>query len=287
MLAKNPVDFHAGMKTGLGTGFRTRSGIYIQYPRPMKSNVSACILIALMAFLSSSCHKDKPEDLVYHDLTFNPASLLEQIPAGLKGSEDPYARLVYGDMAAMLDWGEFSDQLILPDSVTKTLSGAVAETYQWNLNTGSLFLLVNLTFSKAGNEYQWQEKIQYGPVGAPNEYLTAKEYEPGDSGSLQYNTRWFCGLNQLTDPCDPLYRQYKWKMIDNSSIFYQVKMKDQTLEPALNLEYRLILNTDGSGSVNATSGTEQYYHAAWNNLGSGIYSLYKGEVPETHEWNLP
>jgi hypothetical protein len=250
----------------------------------MKSNAIACLIAVLTAFLLFSCHKDKPEDLVYRDLSFDPVSLLDQIPYGLKVSEDPYAKLVYGDIAYMLDWGEFSNQLILPDSAIKMSSGASAGTYTWNLNTGSLLLLINLTFSREGNEYQWQEKIQYGPVGTPNEYLTAQEYESGDSGSLQYNTRWFCGLNQLTDPCDPLYRQYKWKMIDDNSIFYQVKMKDQTVVPAMYLEYRLILNSDGSGTINAYSGTEQYYTAAWDSLGNGIYSLHEGEEPVTHQW---
>ncbi|MBN2763196.1 MAG: hypothetical protein JXR41_08915 [Bacteroidales bacterium] len=251
----------------------------------MHSNHYIAFALVLLSVLS--CSREKNEKPVYRDPSFDPVLFSDQLPGGLKNAADPYAKLVYGDILSMLDWSEFSGQLALPDSAEKQVSITSAESYLWNLNTGSLLLQIFLSFSKEGDDYVWQEEIRYGILGTYNEYITVRENESAKSGSLQYNMQWFCGLDQLTNPCAPSYRYYEWKITINGNLAYIVKFENQTVEPAMNIEYRLMLAPDGSGSVDAYSGTGRYYHAAWDTLGNGVYTLHNDEIPETHEWTIP
>jgi hypothetical protein len=239
------------------------------------------ILLILSVFLS--CSKDKTEKLVYRDLGFDPVSVLDKIPAGLKESNDPYARMVYDDILTMLDWGEFSNQLTLPGTALKLSTGAESEKYQWSLNTGTLLLLIGLTFSRDGEYYQWQENIQYG-LGTANEYFSARENKSGNSGSLDYNMHWFCGLEQLTSPCEPNYHHFEWTVHDNQQLEYSSKMNVQTEMPVVTIETRLVMNPDGSGLVDAYTGSEPYYSAVWDKQGNGSYTQYDGDTHVTSGW---
>ena len=239
--------------------------------------------ILMILSVSLSCSKDKTEKLVYHDPGFNPVSVPDKIPAGLKESNDPFARIVYDDILTMLDWGEISNQLILPGTALKLSTGAESENYQWSLNTGNLLLLINLTFSRDGEYYQWQEKIQYG-LGTANEYLSARENKSGNNGSLDYNMNWFCGLEQLTNPCEPNYRHYEWTIHDNLQLEYSSKMDVQTEGPVVTIENRLILNPDGSGTMDAFTGLEPYYSAVWDKQGNGSYTRHDGDTHVTSDW---
>ena len=250
----------------------------------MKSTARYCnYIVAFTILLFLSCSKEKTEKLVYRDLSFDPVSVLDRIPDGLKESGNPYAKLVYNDITTLLDWGEFTNQLTLPGNALKQFTGATSETYRWNLNTGNLLLLITLTFSTDDDDYRWQDKIQYG-LGFANEYLTARENKAGTGGSLDYNTGWICGIDQLTDPCDPTYRHYEWVLHNDGSLAYIARMEEQTMLSVVKIEYRLVLSADGSGNVTAYTGTEQYYHVGWNNQGNGVYTLHEGEVPITYEW---
>ncbi len=235
--------------------------------------------IMLMLF---SCKKDKNENLTYYDLSFNPSVLTDRIPAGVKQSVNPYAKIVYEDIIGMLDWREFSDQLTLPAEAVKIGEDAERIIFLWNYNTNSLLLAINLVFSKEGSEYQWEEKIQYGD-GTANEYLVARESNDKKSGSLDYNVFWFCGLDQLTKPCDVLLKHYEWVFKDDGSVFYLSAGIDPSSVPAQSIEYRLILNPDGTGSTSAIAGLISYT-ASWDNQGNGVYTLYDGDYTEMHEW---
>jgi hypothetical protein len=240
------------------------------------------IFYAGILLMLSSCKKDNDENITYYDINFNPSALSAKIPAGLMQSADPYAKIVSEDITSMLDWSEFLNQLKLPADAEKISADDSRQTYQWIHNTGSLILAISLVFSKEGNEYQWKEKIQYG-TGMANDFLTAKESKDKKSGSLDFNVFWFCGLDQLTEPCDALLKHYEWEFKDDGGIFYASTGVDPSSIPAQYIEYRLNLNADGTGSSMANAGLV-YYNASWDNKGNGIYTLHDGDNVEMHEW---
>lgn len=248
----------------------------------MKCNFIYGVFYAAILLMLVSCKKDKDESITYYDLSFNPSVLVAKIPEGIKQSVNPYAKMVYEDITGMLDWSEFSDQLILPAEAAKISEDAGRVTYQWNHNTGSLLLAISLVFSKEGDEYQWKEKIQYG-AGTDNDYLTARESKDKKSGSLDYNVYWFCGLGQLTEPCNALLKHYEWLFKDDGGIFYASAGFDPGSTPAQSVEYRLSLNPDGTGNSMAIAGAVSY-SASWDNQGNGVYTLHDGDYTETHEW---
>jgi hypothetical protein len=250
----------------------------------MRSHSGSCFSLALIVLLLFSCDKDKPEKPVYRDFSFNPLSFLDQVPAGLKESDDPYARLVYDDIAFMLDWSEFIGQLTLPDNALKQTEGS-NDVYRWNHNTGSQLLLLSLTFSKEDYEFVWKETISYG-VGASIDYLTARLQESGKIGTLDYNVNWFCGLDQLTGQCDPVFRHYQWNTEDSSSLTYYVKMENLSGITTETIEYRLSLNSAGYGTSITYIGDAIYYEAYWDSDGSGHCLFYEGSNTNSFEWTV-
>jgi len=57
-------------------------------------------------------------------------------------------------------------------------------------------------------------------------------------------------IDQLINPCDPSYLHYEWVLQDDGTLSYIAKMEEQTVQPAVMIEYRLTVNTDGSGNIN-------------------------------------
>ncbi len=240
------------------------------------------VFYTVLVLLFFSCKKEKEVSLTYFDMSFNPSALSERIPAGLKNSADPFARLVYDDIASMLDWNEFSNQLTLPADAEKINAESGRLMYRWHHNTGSLLLTIRLIFSREGSDYFWEEKIQYG-TGTANEYLTVKESHDKKSGSLDYNIYWFCGLEQLTESCDAVNKHYTWTLKDDESVLYVLTEIDPFSDSGEQVELRLNLNSDGTGNTVAIAGT-QYYTAAWDIQGNGIYTLHNGDDTQIHEW---
>jgi len=252
----------------------------------MKQNILIyyAVFFAGMLLLLFSCKKEKEEILTYRNLSFNPSFLSERIPSGLKTSSNLHARLVYDDIADMLDWSEFSDQLILPEDAVKLNSDNSRLKYQWNKNTGSSLLTINLVFSKEGSDFRWDEKIQYG-TGMANEYLSIKESSDKKDGSLDYNVYWFCGWEQLTSSCEAVMKHYTWTFKDDGGIFYSLTGAEPSSDAGQPIEFRLNLNPDGTGNSMAVAGTF-YYTAAWDSLGNGTYTLHDNENTEIYEWTV-
>ena len=236
--------------------------------------------------LSVSCSKeDEPEIRDFETLGFDTEVVLDKLPEGLVNSNDEYAQMAVDYVESALDWGVFSDQLTPPDDAMKTGKKS-SETYTWSWNYGGGYVLTMWwEYRDDASKNYWDIDIQYADYPRSS-YLQAWETKDGRSGEVKYNWQWACVIDESTSGCEDYYWMYSWNLDndDNYTFDFLVEAEEDGVNSTMN--YQVLVNNDGSGSVDYYFYDELFYSLDWDAAGNGSWVYYFGDESMSGTWTV-
>lgn len=244
-----------------------------------KRNILSGLLALCMAlFILSSCSKDDPADEPeFKGLSLDTEQVLQNVPEGLKNSSDPYAIQCYSYIQSALDMSSFIGDMTPPDNARRSSQKATGEAWQWTVSDGMHSLTFYWEYEEDGGKNYWTMDIQIdgGPV---YNYLYAWESKDGKQGQVQYNFNWIYAYEGYEgfEGYEDLYWTYDWLLDNEGSYTFNMSYDSDGEEVDYFLSYSVVLNDDGSGSVDYYTLDEHLYKMEWDVLGNGSWELYPG-----------
>lgn len=230
-----------------------------------------------MALITTACTKeeDPPEEL--QKLSFDSEAVLDMVPDGLKNSNDDYAEDCYSFIESAVDMSQFIDNMEVPDNAQKSKSKAAgAETWQWSWNYGGDSFTFYWSYEESGGKRYWTMDIQYGS-GPRYSYIDAWENSDGTGGEVTCNFGWVAAASgEILDENEFLYWRYTWTLDGSGAYHMEYKMDASDDEYDYFIRYEVVINADGSGTVDDYMAGELIYHMEWDVLGNGTWVYYIG-----------
>ncbi len=241
-------------------------------------------VLFLFAIVVTGCNKDEEEGPgEFAGLSFEGQAVLDQLPSGLKASTDEKAEECVGMIEDALDMSSFMDNMDVPDNAVKTSKKSSGDTWQWTWSYGGEVWTFFWTFSEDSSKKYWTMQIQYG-AGAKADYISAWEKKDGTGGQVVYSFNW---LNlQDTEDTDlvDLHLIYNWSLDSNGN--YHIDWTYESSETDVDnfMSYDILINADGSGSVDYYMNDALFYHMEWDAAGNGSWVYYFGDSELSGAW---
>lgn len=230
-------------------------------------------LLMLFAIVFSGCKKEE-ETPEFAELSFDAEEVMGKLPAGLKSSDDQYAQQAVGYVESALDMSSFIDDMNPPDDAVRSSKKASGDSWSWTVSDGSMSYTFYWTYEEDNSKSYWTMDIQFGD-GPLFNYIYAWETKDGKQGEVEYNFNWVAAYGE-EDPgeFEDLYWRYSW-VIDGSGN-YTFSMKYDSNDPEFDYltHYDVVVNSDGSGTVDYYFSDEPFYHMDWDAVGNGSWIYY-------------
>ena len=107
------------------------------------------------------------------------------------------------------------------------------------------------------------------------DYITAWENKDGKSGEVRYNFNWVNAYYGETD-YQNLYWKYAWTLDNDGNYNFGWDYDSDSEEYDYFLNYSVVVNADGSGSIDYYTLDVQFYHMEWDAQGNGSWTYYYG-----------
>lgn len=236
----------------------------------------------ILLFLVTGCKKeDEPPE--FEQIAFDAQEVLDLLPAGLKNSDDSYAQECVGMVESALDMSDFIDNMEVPPEAQKTAKKATTGTWSWTWNyIGGELWTFYWTYDEDNTKRYWTMEIQFGD-GPKYDYIEAWEAKDGSAGEVIYNFNWAAIYDGETTSYQDLYLRITWE-VDSAGNYYYSWYWDADTENEYLWQYDIVVNADGSGSVDYYLGGELYYHMEWDALGNGSWAYYFGGLLSDGIW---
>ena len=234
---------------------------------------SLLFLLAGSVLFFSSCNKDGTGDQEFETISFDKQEILDNIPAGLKNSTDTYAQQCYSDIESALDMSNFMDDMTPPEDAVRSSKKAAGDTWQWTVSDGTNSLTFYWSYEEDSQTKYWTMEIQIDE-GEVFPYITAKESKDGKQGEVLYNFNWVVAYEGYGPEAADLYWKYHWN-VDNTGN-YTFNWDYDSNDPSYDffLNYEVVVNADGSGTIDYYSMDAKYYHMEWDSQGNGSWTYY-------------
>jgi hypothetical protein len=237
----------------------------------------------LLLILAVGCKKedDPPQ---FEQIGFDSQEVLDLLPAGLTSSADDKAKECVGMIDDALDMSSFMDNMEVPENAQKTAKKGTTGTWSWTWNyIGGELWTFYWTYDEDNSKMYWTMEIQFGD-GPRYDYIEAWEAKDGSGGEVTYNFNWAAIYDGETGYED-LYLRITWNVDTAGNYSYSWYWDADTTEYLYLWRYDIIVNADGSGSIDYYLADELYYHMEWDALGNGTWAYYfGGGLNSTGSW---
>ena len=241
------------------------------------------VLFLLLVVLFAGCKKDEdeiPED--FAELAFDGQEVLDQLPQGLLNSGDQMAQECVAMIEGALDMSAFQANLIVPDNAVRSSKKATGGTWYWSWNYMGELWTFYWTHSEDASKNYWTMQIQYGN-GEKYDYITAWEYKDGSGGEVVYSFNWVLIYEETCDYED-LHWTYRWNVDSSGNFQFEWTCDSDCLEVNYYMNYDIVVNADGSGTLDYYLNDVLFYHIEWDAAGNGSWIYYLGGYTQSGTW---
>jgi hypothetical protein len=239
----------------------------------------------MMVLAVSGCKKEEtpPDDL--QNLSFDAQEVIDLLPDGLKNSTNEYAQTCVSYVEAALDMSSFIDNMDVPDNATKSDFKGSKESWQWTWQYAGESFTFYWSYEESGGKRYWTMDIQLGN-GPRYDYIDAWETEDGSQGELTFNYAWAVIYSgECTEDYDFLYWTYTWYREACGTYHLSFVWDSDNSQYTCYIKYEVVVNADGSGSVEYFLDDELFYGMEWDVHGNGSwFYYYDGEVVTSGTW---
>jgi hypothetical protein len=232
--------------------------------------------LLVLTLLLSGCKKDDvpPDD--FKQLSFDAEEVMDLLPDGLKNSNDENAQACVSYVESALDMAGFIDDMEVPDNATRSLSKSTngGDTWQWSWNYGGESFTFYWSYDESGGKRYWTMDISYNN-GPRYNYIDAWESEDGNQGEVVYNFGWAVIYSgEDVDETEFLYWKYTWNKDASGAYHLKYYWDGDSDEYEYLVQYDVVVNADGSGSVDYYMEGEVFYHMEWDVVGNGSWVMF-------------
>jgi hypothetical protein len=252
----------------------------------MKRNIliNGGALIFVFALLFSACNKaedELPQDLA--ELSFDEQVIVDRLPDGLLSSSDPKAQECVEMIEQAIDMSEFQANLIVPDNAVRSSKKASGDTWSWTFNHMGGTWTFYWTYEEDASKHYWTMEIQFED-GEVYDYITAWEMKDGSGGEVVYSFNWIMIYQEEYSDYEDLHWTYSWEL-DTSGTYHISWTYDADI-PDFDffMNYEIMINEDGSGSLDYYYFDELLYHMEWDAQGNGSWHYYFGGQEQSGSW---
>jgi len=232
----------------------------------------------------AGCNKEEDETPGnFAELAFDGQEVMDQLPEGLLNSNDEMARECVDMIEQALDMSAFQANLIVPDNAVRVSKKASGDTWYWTWNYMGEIWTFYWTYSEDAAKNYWTMKIQYGN-GEKYDYISAWEYKDGSGGEVVYSFNWVLIYDDVEDYED-LHWTYRWNVDSSGNYQFGWTYDSDNLEVNYYLKYEIVVNADGSGTLDYYLNDSLFYHIEWDTAGNGSWIYYLGDFTQSGSWS--
>lgn len=240
-------------------------------------------LFLLLLVFFAGCKKeeeDVPED--FAELSFDAEEVLDLLPEGLTSSPDDKAQECVDMIEQALDMSAFEANLIVPGNAMRSSKKAAGDTWYWTWNYMGEIWTFYWTYSEDAVKEYWTMQIQVGD-GARYDYIYAWEYKNGSGGEVVYSFNWVLIYEDEPDYED-LHWTYRWTLDGSGNYQFEWTYDSDDLEVDYYMNYDIVVNADGSGTLDYYLNDTLFYHMEWDTAGNGSWIYYFGDMTQSGTW---
>ena len=240
--------------------------------------MKATVGVLLISFIVVGCKKEdvSPD---FQKMTFDGQEVLDKLPAGLTNSADDYAKECISMINSALDMSEFIDDMDVPEDAEKAAKKGSGDTWSWSISVQGYLYTFYWTYSEDNVKHYWTMEIQVDG-GTKHAYIQAWENKDGSGGEVKYNFNWVAAVYGYTEYED-IFWTYNWTL-DGAGNYHFIMTWDSGYgADGYYLTYEVVVNDDGSGSIEYWLMNELVYEMEWDALGNGTWTYYSGGVEMT------
>lgn len=231
------------------------------------------LILAALTIISFGCEKED-EIPQFEEISFDSEAVLDNLPSALKSSTDEYAQQCVDDIESALDMSTFMDDMVPPEYAERTAKKASGDTWSWTVSDGMMSYTFYWTYEEDNLKKYWTMDIQFGD-GERYSYITAWESKDGKQGEVMYNFNWISAYDGSSeDDYEDLFWTYSWNI--DASGNYKFVWNYDTSDPTYDylMQYEVVVNSDGSGTIDYLYLDAKYYHMEWDTDGNGSWAYY-------------
>jgi hypothetical protein len=227
----------------------------------------------IFSFFLLACDKEEvtPE---FKQMSFESEEVLKKLPSGLVNSSDEHAKECISMINDALDMSEFVGDMVVPSGAVKTSKKSSGDTWTWSVNAQGYEYTFFWTYSEDGSKHYWTMEIQVDG-GEKHAYIQAWEYKDGSGGQVKYNFNWTAAVYGSTEYED-IFWTYNWSLDDSGNYHFTMTWDSGEGENEFYLEYIVVINDDGSGSIEYWLMDSLVYEMEWDAAGNGTWAYYSG-----------
>lgn len=234
------------------------------------------VLLAL-TFILAGCNKEEEGTPPDENLSLNTQEILDRLPAGLANSQDSYAQQCVDAIESALDMSGFIDNMTPPEDAERSLLKASGETWTWTFFDGMRTYTFYWTYEEDNSKRYWNMDI--GFEGERYTYIYAWETNDGSQGQIQYNFNWVYAYDDTYGgEYEDLYWTYTWELDSNDAYHFGYKYDSNDTDVSYYLQYDLVVNEDGSGTIDYYLEDALFWHMEWDADGNGSWDFYSDGV---------
>jgi hypothetical protein len=246
----------------------------------MKANTVSRFLSVLLAltFILTGCNKEEEGTPPDETLSLDTEEILSRLPSGLTNASDSYAQQCVGAIESALDMSTFIDNMKPPENAQRSLLKASGETWTWTFFNGTRTYTFYWTYKEENAKRYWTMDI--GFEGEKYTYIYAWESNDGSQGQIQYNFNWVYAYDDTySDEYEDLYYTYNWELDANNAYHFGYKYDSNDTDVTYYLQYDLVVNENGSGSMDYYLEDTLFWHMEWDVDGNGSWEFYSDGTP--------
>lgn len=235
--------------------------------------ITTFLLIGLVVF---SCKKEEvfPDDV--EGLSFDSEEVLAKIPAGLKNNENEYAQSCYDFIETALDMTSFIDNMEVPEDAVPSSKKATtgSSAWQWSWHYGGESFTFYWSYEETSSKRFWTMDIQYNN-GPRATYIEAWESLDGSQGEVKYNYNWLAvEYGGPLEEDDYIFWKYTWNLDNAGAYNISFYWDNANNEVQYLARYDVVVNADGSGTIDYYSMDMLFYSMTWDVVGNGTWSYF-------------
>jgi len=246
----------------------------------VKLTLTVILAVNLALFTSCSKVSNTPPD---EQLSFDTEEVMDQVPTALLNSTDTYAMQCVSGIETAMDMSAFMDNLVPPEDAVRSLRKSSEGTWEWTVSTGYYTVTFYWTYEEDSQKRMWTMEVQFDG-GTVYPYISAWEKKDGSEGEILYNFAWADAYYE-TNYYEDLYWRYHWTKdsAGNYTFTWNYESSDDTYQ--YYMSYEVVVNADGSGTIDYYSMDSLFYHMEWDTLGNGSWAYYSdGEEFMSGTW---
>lgn len=169
----------------------------------------------------------------------------------------------------------------------KATDGTITYTWSYTYEGQTITYYWTYADDATKNYYTMQIQLDDGPL---YNYVEAWEMKDGSKGKLLYNFNWIYAYydDYYEDYYDDLFYTYEWEVTSSGVYNFTFYYGSESGEYTYALRYDVVVNADGSGTIDYYYEDELFWHMEWDAMGNGSWAYYDtdGTVYSSGTWTV-